>query len=365
MANYFQCPHCGAPNDADDRCSYCGNIFSGETKLALSNSDKGTFDLAIYELSNGNFEKSLSFFEEIIKNDSNNQLAWLYKYICEFSKSKNLPEFIKNIRSISNVLYNLFSDLIFNTINKYLKYTKIGSNRLGVLFDYVITLDNNFKSKIQQIFHDRYFRLNWRDAGYTIEIINEIDVALRHKEIFNLDLAKTQELLYHLSELNLRDLKFYNIKIFDSKTHEAIKRIYVREFSQGLNQRLINIIEKYQLDPCPEKLKISILNSQALCEDLQKRCKLYTQSENEVKNETSCFIATASMGSHDHPVVMDLRMFRDNWLLKRKWGIAFTDWYYRYGPKAAAIIEKSDMLKRISYVFFIKPLHLIAQKLVK
>ena len=74
-----------------------------------------------------------------------------------------------------------------------------------------------------------------------------------------------------------------------------------------------------------------------------------------------CFIATAAMGSYDHPVVMDLRLFRDNWLLKRNWGVAFTKWYYTYGPKAARVIEKSVVLKRLAYIIIVKPLQLVTR----
>lgn len=76
-----------------------------------------------------------------------------------------------------------------------------------------------------------------------------------------------------------------------------------------------------------------------------------------------CFIATAAMGDYDHPVVMDLRMFRDNWLLKREWGVKFTNWYYTHGPKAANVIDKSTLLKKITYVTIVKPLQVITKKL--
>lgn len=76
-----------------------------------------------------------------------------------------------------------------------------------------------------------------------------------------------------------------------------------------------------------------------------------------------CFIATAAMGDYDHPVVMDLRMFRDNWLLKRDWGMKFTKWYYTHGPKAANVIDKSTILKKITFVAIVKPLQIITKKL--
>lgn len=76
-----------------------------------------------------------------------------------------------------------------------------------------------------------------------------------------------------------------------------------------------------------------------------------------------CFIATATMGDYNHPVVMDLRMFRDNWLLNRVWGIKFTNWYYTHGPKAAKVIEKSILLKKITFLLIIKPLQIITKNL--
>lgn len=77
-----------------------------------------------------------------------------------------------------------------------------------------------------------------------------------------------------------------------------------------------------------------------------------------------CFIATAAMGNYDHPVVIDLRFFRDNWLLKRPWGINFTNWYYDNGPKAANVIEKSKLLRTVTFLFVVKPLQVIT-KIVK
>ena len=82
------------------------------------------------------------------------------------------------------------------------------------------------------------------------------------------------------------------------------------------------------------------------------------------KSAGSCFIATATMGDYDHPVVMDLRRFRDNWLLKRGWGVKFTSWYYTHGPKVSNVIEKSLVLKKITFYLIVKPLQLITKKLI-
>ena len=75
-----------------------------------------------------------------------------------------------------------------------------------------------------------------------------------------------------------------------------------------------------------------------------------------------CFIATAAMGDYNHPVVMDLRLFRDNWLLKRVWGVKFTNWYYTHGPKAANIIEKSTLLRKLTFFAIVKPLQILTKR---
>jgi hypothetical protein len=81
----------------------------------------------------------------------------------------------------------------------------------------------------------------------------------------------------------------------------------------------------------------------------------------KVKSGSGCFIATAAMGDYNHPVVVDLRMFRDNWLLKRNWGVQFTNWYYTHGPKAANVIEQSNFLKSVTFILVVKPLQLITK----
>lgn len=83
----------------------------------------------------------------------------------------------------------------------------------------------------------------------------------------------------------------------------------------------------------------------------------------EAKKEGGCFIATAALGDYNHPIVIDLKLFRDNWLLKRNWGIKLTKWYYHNGPKAARIIEKSFIIRRLTLYAIVIPLHAVTKKL--
>ncbi|MGG7037137.1 MAG: CFI-box-CTERM domain-containing protein, partial [Flavobacterium sp.] len=89
--------------------------------------------------------------------------------------------------------------------------------------------------------------------------------------------------------------------------------------------------------------------------------KQINTSKSKIESNGKCFIATATVGSYDHPEVMELRNFRDNWILEKKWGESFVKWYYHYGAKAAKVIEKSFVLKKISYFIIVKPLYILSK----
>lgn len=76
-------------------------------------------------------------------------------------------------------------------------------------------------------------------------------------------------------------------------------------------------------------------------------------------NDSGCFIATATMGNYNHPAVIELRLFRDNYLKQRSWGRKFVKLYYGFSPRIASIIEKHYILKRLSYLLIVKPILLI------
>lgn len=99
-----------------------------------------------------------------------------------------------------------------------------------------------------------------------------------------------------------------------------------------------------------------------LKKSVQKFCSPKCEFEfaHEVTPEKSwCFVATAVYNDYDHPVVLDLRIFRDTYLDKFKWGKEFISFYYNYSPGIANIIGKNKILRFLALIFLIKPLHLI------
>lgn len=101
------------------------------------------------------------------------------------------------------------------------------------------------------------------------------------------------------------------------------------------------------------------------CNRRAEKFGYFTRNENGSYNNTQeksgCFIATATMGDYDHPDVVRLRKFRDEWILNKSWGKDFVNWYYHYGAKAARVIEKSTFLKTLSYLLIVKPLVYISR----
>lgn len=83
---------------------------------------------------------------------------------------------------------------------------------------------------------------------------------------------------------------------------------------------------------------------------------------NTSKNSSSCFVVTATMNDSNHPVVNDFRMYRNKYLETNKLGNVFIKLYYLIGPHLANLIKKNPSLKKISYHYFIKPIHRYIQK---
>ena len=74
-------------------------------------------------------------------------------------------------------------------------------------------------------------------------------------------------------------------------------------------------------------------------------------------NDGGCFIATATMGDYNHPIVMDFRDFRDETLSQSILGKLFIKIYYTLGPYPASLIAKSNKLKELTLKYLIKPMH--------
>jgi subtilisin family serine protease len=70
-------------------------------------------------------------------------------------------------------------------------------------------------------------------------------------------------------------------------------------------------------------------------------------------HSNGCFIATAAYGSVMEPHVEILRAFKDRYLLTNAPGRAFVNFYYRYSPPLARLIESNSILRFITRVLLL------------
>lgn len=174
----------------------------------------------------------------------------------------------------------------------------------------------------------------------------------------NISLLSYDVLKLIVSYLNMMELAF------DLDPKEDYLNTCVRELTNLEKAVWINIDKK-------SKVKTNAIDINAVGFNALKSREKYLLKIRKInasyiepefpKDSSGCFIATATMGSYDHPVVMDLRFFRDEWILTKSWGQGFVDFYYKYGPYPADFIKDKKWLKKISYYTIVKPLHVITK----
>lgn len=67
-------------------------------------------------------------------------------------------------------------------------------------------------------------------------------------------------------------------------------------------------------------------------------------SSSSKKSSEGCYIATMVYGDYDHPKVMILRQYRDEYLLKSFWGRCFVRVYYFLSPKAVRVLHDKERI---------------------
>lgn len=83
------------------------------------------------------------------------------------------------------------------------------------------------------------------------------------------------------------------------------------------------------------------------------------------KKKAGCFVATACYGNYDHPIVKELRQFRDTRLEASSAGRAFVQWYYKWSPAFANLVAKSKIFKAIVRVLIVIPAVSVARLIKK
>jgi hypothetical protein len=364
MLSYLQCSICGAPNESKGKCSYCGTIFNENVVLNICKTDKIKLDLGIYELREGRTGEAKRIFDSILLIEPNNKLALFYKYLVEISFGNSLDKVSCRLidleyAQIDSTLANDLLKQLENSLSYLKKY--LCENFLI----YIEKLPINTQIKFLETMTLRYSN---KDLSASVGILHEFELLLKYKNLLLLNSITTKLLINKIKDIFYTELEYKEKSILFRKNSIIRKSKYSKEppeeneyLTQYLNEeyKFISVLKEATFLKTISEIEFEnyIEKCEKKDEQIRKAGEVNIENLKEIKKSSGCFIATATMGSYNHPVVMDLRYFRDNSLLTKDWGKCFVNWYYKNGPFAARLIEKSSILKKITYYFIILPLH--------
>lgn len=321
------CPNCGGElrvpeNRAQVKCMYCGydiiihdpNKISVEVKANTTN----LLSLASVAEESGNYEESFSYYSRILEEDPNNWNAWLGKAI-----SAGMLSTIDNFR-ISEMA-DLYHQGLLAVIDSLLKENVIAFvNTAHPKMFAVLTAAQKysldyFKKYIQDDEVWKNYKLRCVDIKRAIDVILTFPLnSPVVPDVLSLGITITKELIEGWNYTEVGALG------------ESVRRV-----TGNFKGTILSDFNKY-VD------QMKSINPQYMPPKLQEK-------------KEHCFIATATMGSYDHPYVISLRKFRDSVLLKSNFGAKIVDVYYQKSPFVARVIAKSSFLRKVSLWLVVKP----------
>jgi len=294
--------------------------------------------LAEVALESENFELAYKYYSKLLEEDIENPDYWLKKALCAAHLTKMDKMLAKE------VIVSLKTYFQFEQPNEE-DLKKIVDEFTSIIFEKVLEGKTFITDEINQKFNALQI-----PAG-TLYAVNQMRKASIQREVGS----------------KYKNILFEYFKVLDFVLRKKSTLIGCEKAYRAVNST--NYMSKntgdffYSLEGTESE---SILLRELFSFSKNELDRL--SPNNTVTNPPStsgCFIATATMGDYNNPLVLDLRYFRDNWLLNKTWGNEFVDWYYRHSPKVANKIEKSVLLKKMTYFIIVKPLHLITNLLIK
>ena len=373
-----KCTTCGASQNISQaqNCDFCGNLIELESaknnyQSFLHGESGNLMTMAETAIDATNWEEALQYYNKVLEKDIANSDAWLGKGIAMVYTSK-----IGDIKTKEAIAY--WKNAIKHAENSDAMGKRVAKEIVIAINSFYPAIQDHFIEFIdlENSFDDLVFRFDKLELAQ--RFASEIDKDSIYVFEKGFDLCQAffvaKESYYSiLFEKGNRAVTDYlkNSTKYDHvaqlKANE--ERIAYWKKSNDLSIKCTHISQarEYYF----EKLKSLDPNNESVLEylrefeaDEKEMAELEKENnKTESKAKSGCFIATAAMGDYDHPVVVDLRIFRDNWLLKRHWGVSFTNWYYTNGPKAARVIESSDLLKKVTFFLIVKPLQILTKKL--
>lgn len=193
-----------------------------------------------------------------------------------------------------------------------------------------------------------------KDIERYINFIDTVNLKEKSEEIsyeekVKLISKKKQEFLslhWDILKVTVSDSeKLYDLGIINEKQLSVVKeRVEIEKIKDEKNRLIIeeNILRRQK-----HFYVNYILGRIIMDKDKNKLISLNTKNNN-INENSNCFIVTTTMGDINHPVVVDFRRYRDEVLLNTYFGRVFINIYYKVGPVLSKVIKTNSFLFSIS-----------------
>jgi tetratricopeptide (TPR) repeat protein len=319
-----KCPSCGGelriPDDkATVKCMYCSSdvVVRQAIQVAGGANIENYMRLARAAKEADNHNEAYSYYTKVLELDPENYEAWFGKgesagwtsTLLQFRLPEMLTAFQKTLEYVSPDKKPELTQQIAAAINSIaIAYYHLAKGQLN---EY-ISLDNT-----------------WRDY---LDHCGVVIKALERAHGYAPDDRQIIENIVFICKDNVEGVEYSD----KYDTIEGMPKTKVVSISEQYETTLREKIGTYegklkQMDPSYQPVTI-------------KKAK-----------SGLCFVATATMGNEMHPFVLTLREFRDDCLIISPIGRAFINFYYAHGPRFAAAIRGSKILRYFSFHLIVHP----------
>lgn len=322
------CPICGGDlrlpeNKKILKCMYCGKdiIVQEAIAKAMGPTIDNMLILANSAMSSRNFKEAYNYYTRILELNPNHYEAWIGKAESAGWQGTIADSRFKEIMDGVTKAINLTPDELKKQYK--LKASQI-LYRIAASF-YQLSNNHMFEyGRLQNVANEHATRCE--------EVIDLLVMA----KMFDPDNKQIISDIISIYKSQLEGTKYKDFNEYGEFT--AVSK---------LTDNYAAIVKK-QMDQYIDEMK-----------------KLDPSYQTPVIKKSGCFIVTATMGSENHPHVLFLRVFRDNWLSVRSIGRLFIEKYYHFSPYLAEIISQRKVLRKMVYVLIVLPSVNLARKLLK
>jgi len=367
----MNCPTCGAGLKPKVReCDYCGTVL---IITSIENLGSLKVDANLLNISIEKWKEKLN--TNPLDPEANYAIAMAYmnKNLREAAYKhflivvEKIPEFPLGHYNLAILLFDDGNVIInsddFNLAQKHIEYAAMLGLNEAIGFKWffsglkLVNVDSdesisNYKKAIENCPDIAFFNINLGHL-YDYGKGNFEEAEKYYKKALELNNKSTAAYI-NLSYLYIKKNNYIEAEINAVLAIESFKD-FLPDFrkAEAYNIYSLSLWNLGKKEEAIKNIKIAIAYDSSIA--------VYKQNLEVYNKKSGCFIATATMGSYDHPTVMELRHFRDNWILQKSWGERFVKWYYHYGSIVAKFIENSFVLRKISYFLIVSPLFYLAR----